>query len=219
MHVAGSVAAHHRLTPADRGYCCLPLFHINAEVVGLLATLAAGACLVVDRELHPARVLGADRDTADHLDQRGSGDHHHPGHGSARGTAQGVSASSVRPPRRWPPRRCGGSRRRSACGGGDLRDDRGGQHDHRQPPGRAAQGRGPAQAGRYRGPGGQPGRGSAPAVPGRHDRPGADQGPGRHHGVRGGRPGRRHRRGRLARDRRPRPPGPGRLPVPGRPVR
>jgi len=49
MHVAGSVAAHHRLTLADRGYCCLPLFHINAEVVGLLATLAAGACLVVDR--------------------------------------------------------------------------------------------------------------------------------------------------------------------------
>jgi acyl-CoA synthetase (AMP-forming)/AMP-acid ligase II len=50
MHVAGSVAAHHRLTPGDRGYCCLPLFHINAEVVGLLATLAAGACLVVDRK-------------------------------------------------------------------------------------------------------------------------------------------------------------------------
>ena len=44
------MAAHHRLTPADRGYCCLPLFHINAEVVGLLATLAAGACLVVDRK-------------------------------------------------------------------------------------------------------------------------------------------------------------------------
>ena len=50
MHVAGSVTAHHRLTPADRGYCCLPLFHINAEVVGLLATLAAGACLVLDRK-------------------------------------------------------------------------------------------------------------------------------------------------------------------------
>jgi acyl-CoA synthetase (AMP-forming)/AMP-acid ligase II len=32
-----------------RGYCCLPLFHVNAEVVGLLATMAAGACLVVDR--------------------------------------------------------------------------------------------------------------------------------------------------------------------------
>jgi acyl-CoA synthetase (AMP-forming)/AMP-acid ligase II len=47
-HVAAAVADHHRLTPADRGYCCLPLFHVNAEVVGLLATLAAGACLVLD---------------------------------------------------------------------------------------------------------------------------------------------------------------------------
>ena len=49
-HVAASVADHHRLFPADRGYCCLPLFHVNAEVVGLLATLAAGACLVLDRK-------------------------------------------------------------------------------------------------------------------------------------------------------------------------
>ena len=49
-HVAAGVAGHHRLTPADRGYCCLPLFHVNAEVVGLLATLAAGACLVLDRK-------------------------------------------------------------------------------------------------------------------------------------------------------------------------
>jgi acyl-CoA synthetase (AMP-forming)/AMP-acid ligase II len=48
-HVAGAVAGYHRLTPADRGYCCLPLFHVNAEVVGLLATLAARACLVLDR--------------------------------------------------------------------------------------------------------------------------------------------------------------------------
>ncbi|HEY6314318.1 MAG TPA: AMP-binding protein [Streptosporangiaceae bacterium] len=47
-HVATGVVAHHRLGPADRGYCCLPLFHVNAEVVGLLATLAAGACLVLD---------------------------------------------------------------------------------------------------------------------------------------------------------------------------
>ena len=47
-HVAAAVARHHRLSPADRGYCCLPLFHINAEVVGLLATLAARACLVLD---------------------------------------------------------------------------------------------------------------------------------------------------------------------------
>jgi oxalate---CoA ligase len=49
-HVAAAVASHHRLSPADRGYCCLPLFHINAEVVGLLGTLAARACLVIDRK-------------------------------------------------------------------------------------------------------------------------------------------------------------------------
>jgi oxalate---CoA ligase len=48
-HVAATVAAHHRLTQDDRGYCTLPLFHVNAEVVGLLATLCAGACLVLDR--------------------------------------------------------------------------------------------------------------------------------------------------------------------------
>jgi acyl-CoA synthetase (AMP-forming)/AMP-acid ligase II len=48
-HVAAGVARHHRLTETDRGYCCLPLFHVNAEVVGLLATLAAGAGLVLDR--------------------------------------------------------------------------------------------------------------------------------------------------------------------------
>jgi oxalate---CoA ligase len=47
-HVAACVARHHRLGPADRGYCSLPLFHVNAEVVGLLATLAAGGCLVLD---------------------------------------------------------------------------------------------------------------------------------------------------------------------------
>jgi len=49
-HVAGSVVATHRLTRADRGYCSLPLFHVNAEVVGVLATLRAGAYLAVDRK-------------------------------------------------------------------------------------------------------------------------------------------------------------------------
>jgi acyl-CoA synthetase (AMP-forming)/AMP-acid ligase II len=48
-HVAASVADWHRLNRADRGYCSLPLFHVNAEVVGLLATLRAGAYLAVDR--------------------------------------------------------------------------------------------------------------------------------------------------------------------------
>jgi oxalate---CoA ligase len=48
-HVAASVVSQHRLSRADRGYCPLPLFHVNAEVVGLLATLRAGACLALDR--------------------------------------------------------------------------------------------------------------------------------------------------------------------------
>jgi acyl-CoA synthetase (AMP-forming)/AMP-acid ligase II len=48
-HTAVSVAEAHRLTRADRCYCSLPLFHVNAEVVGVLATLQAGAYLAVDR--------------------------------------------------------------------------------------------------------------------------------------------------------------------------
>ena len=48
-HVASSVVDCHRLTAADRGYCPLPLFHVNAEVVGVLATLRAGAHLALDR--------------------------------------------------------------------------------------------------------------------------------------------------------------------------
>ncbi|MGA8372938.1 MAG: AMP-binding protein, partial [Acidimicrobiales bacterium] len=39
LHAARAVAAHHRLSPRDTGFNPLPLFHINAEVVGLLASL------------------------------------------------------------------------------------------------------------------------------------------------------------------------------------
>src|ERR1700722_19093905 len=49
-HVAATVADWHRLTRADRGDCSLPLFHVNAEVVGVLATLRAGAYLALDRK-------------------------------------------------------------------------------------------------------------------------------------------------------------------------
>ncbi len=49
-HVASSVADWHRLNRDDRGYCSLPLFHVNAQVVGLLGTLRAGAYLAVDRK-------------------------------------------------------------------------------------------------------------------------------------------------------------------------
>ncbi len=51
-HVAAGVARHHRLGPGDRGLSPLPLFHVNAEVVGVLATLAARATLVVDDRFH-----------------------------------------------------------------------------------------------------------------------------------------------------------------------
>ncbi|HEY4007631.1 MAG TPA: AMP-binding protein [Pseudonocardia sp.] len=52
LHVASAVVQHHRLTPADRGFNPLPLFHINAQVVGLLATLLSGSSLVLDRRFH-----------------------------------------------------------------------------------------------------------------------------------------------------------------------
>ena len=45
---ARRVVGHHRLSPAERGYTPLPLFHVNAQVVGLLATLVGGGSLVVD---------------------------------------------------------------------------------------------------------------------------------------------------------------------------
>ena len=55
LHTARSVVGHHRLTPDDRGFNSLPLFHINAEVVGLLSTLVAGATLVLDDRFHRTR--------------------------------------------------------------------------------------------------------------------------------------------------------------------
>ncbi|NMH97933.1 AMP-binding protein [Pseudonocardia acidicola] len=52
LHVGQAVARHNRLGAGDRGYNPLPLFHINGQVVGLLATLIAGATLVLDRRFH-----------------------------------------------------------------------------------------------------------------------------------------------------------------------
>ena len=52
LHAARSVVDHHQLTAADRGFNPLPLFHINAGVVALLATLLAGGTLVLDRRFH-----------------------------------------------------------------------------------------------------------------------------------------------------------------------
>jgi acyl-CoA synthetase (AMP-forming)/AMP-acid ligase II len=52
LYTARQVAIHHELSAEDRGFNPLPLFHINAEVVGLLATLVAGATLVLDDRFH-----------------------------------------------------------------------------------------------------------------------------------------------------------------------
>ncbi len=52
LHTARCVASHLELGPADRGFNPLPLFHINAEVVGLLSSLLAGSSLVLDDRFH-----------------------------------------------------------------------------------------------------------------------------------------------------------------------
>jgi len=49
MDAARRVAGHHGFRPGERGYTPLPLFHVNAQVMGLLATAVSGASLVIDR--------------------------------------------------------------------------------------------------------------------------------------------------------------------------
>jgi len=52
LHTAGCVVSHFGLTAEDRGFNPLPLFHINAEVVGLLATLVSGGTVVLEDRFH-----------------------------------------------------------------------------------------------------------------------------------------------------------------------
>ncbi len=52
LFVATEVARHNSLDEEERGFNPLPLWHINAEVVGLLASLIAGASLVLDDRFH-----------------------------------------------------------------------------------------------------------------------------------------------------------------------
>jgi acyl-CoA synthetase (AMP-forming)/AMP-acid ligase II len=52
LTTAHLVATHNRLTASDKGFNPLPLFHINAQVVGLLATLSVGASLTLDDRFH-----------------------------------------------------------------------------------------------------------------------------------------------------------------------
>ncbi|HEX3786353.1 MAG TPA: AMP-binding protein [Pseudonocardiaceae bacterium] len=53
LDAARRVAAHHGFGPAERGYTPLPLFHVNAQVMGLLATVVSGGSLVLDRRFDP----------------------------------------------------------------------------------------------------------------------------------------------------------------------
>lgn len=52
LHTAGAIARHHGFGPGERGLNPLPLFHVNAEVVGLLSTVVAGGQLVLDDRFH-----------------------------------------------------------------------------------------------------------------------------------------------------------------------
>ena len=52
LFVAEQVVRTHGLTQNDRGFNPLPLSHVNPQVVGVLATLVAGAALVLDGRFH-----------------------------------------------------------------------------------------------------------------------------------------------------------------------
>jgi oxalate---CoA ligase len=51
LYAARQVVTHHRFTLDDRGYCPLPPFHVNAQVIGILSTLVAGGSLILDTSL------------------------------------------------------------------------------------------------------------------------------------------------------------------------
>ena len=52
LYTADLVAKHNELEPLDRGFNPLPLWHINGEVVAVLATLTAGSSLALDDHFH-----------------------------------------------------------------------------------------------------------------------------------------------------------------------
>ncbi|MGT2427082.1 AMP-binding protein [Amnibacterium kyonggiense] len=52
LAVARQVVRNQALTTEDRAFNPLPLFHVNAQVVGLLATVVAGGAVVLDARFH-----------------------------------------------------------------------------------------------------------------------------------------------------------------------
>ena len=146
LHVAGAVAAHHRLTRTDRGFCPLPLFHVNAQVVGPAGDPGRGRRAGARPAVPAHRLLGAAGRAGRDLGERRPRDRHDPrprrrGPGRARraalralgvGGAAAPGAGSLRRPHR-------------PAGRGELRDDRSGEPDHRDPA--AARHTGPARSG------------------------------------------------------------------------
>jgi acyl-CoA synthetase (AMP-forming)/AMP-acid ligase II len=56
LYGAAQVSRHHQFSEEDRGYCPLPLFHINGQVVGILSTLVSAGSLVVERRVQRDRL-------------------------------------------------------------------------------------------------------------------------------------------------------------------
>lgn len=52
LATAELIARHNELDVTDRGFSPLPLWHVNAQVVGVLSTLHAGSSLVLDDRFH-----------------------------------------------------------------------------------------------------------------------------------------------------------------------
>jgi acyl-CoA synthetase (AMP-forming)/AMP-acid ligase II len=52
LAVAREAVRNEGRSPDDRGFNPLPLFHVNAQVVGLLATIVSGGTLVLDARFH-----------------------------------------------------------------------------------------------------------------------------------------------------------------------
>ncbi len=72
---AQAISREHRLDRGDRVLAVLPLYHINAFAVTMLAPLAHGGSLVMPPKFSAARLLGAWRRATLHLAQRGADDH------------------------------------------------------------------------------------------------------------------------------------------------
>ena len=131
LHTARAVARHLRLGPEDLGFNPLPLFHMNAEVVGVLSALGAGSGWSSTTG-STGRLLGTDGQASitwinavpaiicrltTGPDERFPG---RPVHPLGIGPLAGGDPRAVRGDHRHPR-------------AGDLRDDRGRQPDHRAP--------------------------------------------------------------------------------------